>query len=121
MITNINEIIESVSNLLFGKVSVEIMQDSVVVECTYNSNTYNAKGRFLIKDGNINFVFINTKEYDPEIDTFWTKELTKLARKDPKSVAEVLEIFEDCHDNFGYDPTIKVKGTIYSKYGSTKE
>ena len=115
MITNINEITESVSNLLFGNVSVEIMQDSVVVECTYNDSICNAKGRFAIKDDNINFAFINIKEYDPEDIIFWNKEISKLARKDPKAIAEVLEIFEDCHNNFGYDPTIKVRGKSNGK------
>lgn len=107
---NFNELQESVHNLLFGTITMVAMQDSTAtVECIHSDDYYSAKGRFIVKDDTITFAFINIKDYDPKDKIFPIKEVTKLARKDPESIAEVLALFEDCQLNFGYDPTIKFR------------
>lgn len=107
---NLNELTESVKNLLFGKVTVEMMQGLIVVECVHSDDYFYAKGRFIIESDKIIFAFINTKDYIPNDKIFPAKEVTKLARRDNDAIAEVLEIFEDCQIDFGYDSTIIVKG-----------
>jgi hypothetical protein len=108
----LGEVAENVHNLLFGNISIEETQNTFSVECIHKDDYYHIKGRFIIEksDNKISFAYINMLDFIESDRIYPVKEVTKLGRVNDDAIAEVLESFEDCHLNFGYNSFIKLKG-----------
>ena len=109
----LGEVSESVSNLLFGNITIRETQNTFSVECIHKDDYYHIKGRFVIDKNNDNkiiFAFINMLDFIESDRIYPVKEVTKLGRVDHDAILDVLESFEDCNLNFGYSSFIKLKG-----------
>lgn len=108
----LGEVSESVSNLLFGNITIRETQNTFSVECIHKDDYYHIKGRFIIEksDNKISFAYINMLDFIESDRIYPVKEVTKLGRVDHDAILDVLELFKDCNLNFGYSSFIKLKG-----------
>lgn len=108
----LSEVSETVSNLLFGNITIRETQNTFSVECIHKDDYYHIKGRFIIEksDNKISFAYINILDFIESDRIYPVKEVTKLGRVNDDAIAEVLESFKDCGLNFGYSSFIKLKG-----------
>ena len=108
----LGEVSESVSNLLFGNITIRETQNTFSVECIHKDDYYHIKGRFVIdkEESRVIFAFINMQDFIESDRIYPVKEVTKLGRVDHDAILDVLELFKDCNLNFGYSSFIKLKG-----------
>lgn len=108
----LGEVSESVSNFLFGNITIRETQNTFSIECIHKDDYYHIKGRFIIEksDNKISFAYINMLDFIESDRIYPVKEVTKLGRVDHDAILDVLELFKDCNLNFGYSSFIKLKG-----------
>ena len=106
---NLNDMPEEFYNFIFGNVVIEEFLPNITVECTYIDEV-KFYGRIVIdkelnKITHISIEYNEFDKYDPEYPLETTY---RLARRDKFRIDNILAIFREANNEYGYNKDIKV-------------
>lgn len=108
---NLNEIIDSIRPLLFGRVSINEYTRELNILCKIDQDDIKIVGKLMVDKttGRVNLAYINSKK--PEDD----KRSVMLCKSNHVKMVNLLNKFEEYNKTYGYDPTIKVSSRFINK------